>query len=317
MHFVSLLWPLLTSHSARPLGPASPFQALGETSPGKNDDLPRTIAGSTPLPLGRRSFAVSGPLAPVRSASYPVPVRRLTGSFHASFSACLTTNALRFPSVPCDQVPGGLSPPSHRPCRAHHKQSRRRPYGLRRPSTLRGALDRIRTCDLRLRRPTLYPTELRAQSFGVSRTFAGHHERVKRGRGWGARGAPGRQCRRGRQHRARGISRVLSPPKRGRTISLGPASPPASSDLPGTRTGRATPCPLFGLAPGGACRATSVTGRPVRSYRAVSPLPEPPRGGHRRSALCCAFRRRRKTAPGCYPAPCPVELGLSSGSLMT
>ena len=128
---------------------------------------------------------------------------------------------------------------------------------------------------------------------------------------------PGRQRRRGRHHRARGISRVLSPPKRGRTISLGPASPPASSDLPGTRTGRATPRPLFGLAPGGACRATSVTGRPVRSYRTVSPLPEPPRGGHRRSALCCAFRRRHQTAPGCYPAPCPVELGLSSGSLAT
>ena len=94
---------LLTSRSAgRPNSamPASPFQASGETSPGKNDDLPRTIAGSTPLPLGRRSFAVSGPLAPVRSASYPVPVRRLTGSFHASFSVRLTTNALRFPSVP-------------------------------------------------------------------------------------------------------------------------------------------------------------------------------------------------------------------------
>ena len=103
MHFVGLLWPLLTSRSAgRPNNamPASPFQASGETSPGKNDDLPRTIAGSTPLPLGRRSFAVSGPLAPVRSASYPVPVRRLTGSFHASFSVRLTTNALRFPSVP-------------------------------------------------------------------------------------------------------------------------------------------------------------------------------------------------------------------------
>ena len=102
MHFVGLLWPLLTSRSAgRPNSamPASPFQASGETSPGKNDDLPRTIAGSTPLPLGRRSFAVSGPLAPVRSASYPVPVRRLTGSFHASFSVRLTTNALRFPSV--------------------------------------------------------------------------------------------------------------------------------------------------------------------------------------------------------------------------
>ena len=102
--------------------PASPFQASGETSPGKNDDLPRTIAGSTPLPLGRRSFAVSGPLAPVRSASYPVPVRRLTGSFHASFSVRLTER-LALPFGPCDQVPGGLSPPSHRPCRAHHRES--------------------------------------------------------------------------------------------------------------------------------------------------------------------------------------------------
>ena len=30
---------------------------------------------------------------------------------------------------------------------------------------------------------------------------------------------------------------------------------------------------LFGLAPGGACRAASVAGRAVRSYRTVSPLP--------------------------------------------
>ena len=128
MHFVGLLWPLLTSRSAgRPNSamPASPFQASGETSPGKNDDLPRTIAGSTPLPLGRRSFAVSGPLAPVRSASYPVPVRRLTGSFHASFSVRLTRQRLALPlGSLLDQVPGGsFSPPSHRPCRAHHKKA--------------------------------------------------------------------------------------------------------------------------------------------------------------------------------------------------
>ena len=35
-----------------------------------------------------------------------------------------------------------------------------------------------------------------------------------------------------------------------------------------------------------------------------------PLGGHRRSALCGTFRRL--TPPGRYPAPCPVELGLSS-----
>jgi hypothetical protein len=32
--------------------------------------------------------------------------------------------------------------------------------------------------------------------------------------------------------------------------------------------------------------------------------------GHRRSTLCCTFRRL--TTPGRYPAPCPMELGLSS-----
>jgi hypothetical protein len=31
--------------------------------------------------------------------------------------------------------------------------------------------------------------------------------------------------------------------------------------------------PLFGFAPGGACRAATVAGRAVRSYRTLSPLP--------------------------------------------
>ena len=113
--------------------------------------------------------------------------------------------------------------------------------------------------------------------------------------------APACTCHAGAA-RARGISRVLSPPSseegRGRIISLGPASPQASSGLPGTRTGRATPRPLFGLAPGGACHAASVTGPPVRSYRTVSPLPEPrgkPEaiGGLLSVALSVAARSRR------------------------
>ena len=37
--------------------------------------------------------------------------------------------------------------------------------------------------------------------------------------------------------------------------------------------------PLFGLAPGGVCRAASVAGRAVRSYRTLSPLPVPRRSG--------------------------------------
>ena len=41
--------------------------------------------------------------------------------------------------------------------------------------------------------------------------------------------------------------------------------------------GAGHPSSLFGLAPSGVCHATSVTGRPVRSYRTVSPLPVPRR----------------------------------------
>jgi len=47
----------------------------------------------------------------------------------------------------------------------------------------------------------------------------------------------------------------------------------------------------------------------VRSYRTVSPLPQLLRAD-RRSVLCCTVRR--VAAPGCYPACCPWEFGLSS-----
>ncbi len=59
---------------------------------------------------------------------------------------------------------------------------------------------------------------------------------------------------------------------------------------------------LFGLAPGGVCRAAGVTASAVRSYRTVSPLPSPPVAGRsRRSVLCGTFPG---LAPaGRYPAP--------------
>ena len=65
--------------------------------------------------------------------------------------------------------------------------------------------------------------------------------------------------------------------------------------------------PLFGLAPGGVCQATTVSSPPVRSYRTLSPLPdsEGPWGQRpvRRSALCGTFQR---VAPSwCYQAPLP------------
>ncbi len=58
--------------------------------------------------------------------------------------------------------------------------------------------------------------------------------------------------------------------------------------------------PLFGLAPGGVCRAVPVAGNAVRSYRTLSPLLAGRTGG--RSALCGTFPR--VTSAGRYPAPC-------------
>ena len=77
--------------------------------------------------------------------------------------------------------------------------------------------------------------------------------------------------------KSRPLSRVLS----WTVIPLGCASPRSSSDLPGspmraTWCGRHAPrASLFGLAPGGVCRAADVAIRAVRSYRTISPLPAP------------------------------------------
>jgi hypothetical protein len=75
---------------------------------------------------------------------------------------------------------------------------------------------------------------------------------------------------------SRPLSRVLSRA----VIPLGCASPRTSSDLPGSPCGPHVTAlrpsaSLFGLAPGGVCRAESVATRAVRSYRTISPLPVP------------------------------------------
>ena len=54
----------------------------------------------------------------------------------------------------------------------------------------------------------------------------------------------------------------------------------------------------------------TVASRAVRSYRTLSPLPDPVYTGHRRFALCCTGRGL--APPRRYLAPCPVEPGLSS-----
>src|SRR5580704_3515482 len=84
-------------------------------------------------------------------------------------------------------------------------------------------------------------------------------------------------------------------------IPLGRRLPGASSNLPGrpdldtdpeaSALARKSSAPsLFGLAPGGVCRAADVAAGAVRSYRTVSPLPVPPVAGRsRRSVLCGTF----------------------------
>jgi len=87
---------------------------------------------------------------------------------------------------------------------------------------------------------------------------------------------------------------------------------------PGVVAERDTLLPLYAvLLQAGFTEPAPSPGPLVRSYRTVSPLPatHPPactgvRCARWRSALCCTFRGL--TPPGDYPAPCPVEFGLSS-----
>lgn len=118
--------------------------------------------------------------------------------------------------------------------------------------------------------------------------------------------------------RGAGRERMLGPrkpgsavrPKAAAAISLGASSRTPANDLP-EDLGAGSAILLFGLPPGGVCRAIPVFRDAVSSYLAVSPLPSllP---AVRRSDLC-------GTVPvladgGRYPPPCPWEPGLSSCS---
>jgi len=90
--------------------------------------------------------------------------------------------------------------------------------------------------------------------------------------------------------------------------------PPAPAAYPGVSAdGPSSPC--VALLPVGFAEPPGSPRVLVRSYRTVSPLPVRGRSGdrsrHRRSVLCGTFLRVAPT--GCYPAPCPVESGRSSG----
>jgi len=113
---------------------------------------------------------------------------------------------------------------------------------------------------------------------------------------------------------SRPVSRVLS----WAIIHLGPPSPTASSDLPGSPCGRGHPSqndestPLFGLAPGGVYRAAACY-QPrgaLLPHHFTLTQPSPWRAPARRYVFCATFLQ--VTLTGRYPAHCPTEFGLSS-----
>jgi hypothetical protein len=85
----------------------------------------------------------------------------------------------------------------------------------------------------------------------------------------------------------------VSVPFRAAVIHLRRPLLDGSSDLPGSRAGRAAPPPLFGLAPRGVCPAGRIAPAAVRSYRTISPLP---RVAAWRYIFCGTFRRAFRPA---------------------
>jgi hypothetical protein len=116
-----------------------------------------------------------------------------------------------------------------------------------------------------------------------------------------------------KEKRSRPISRVLS-----RTIiHLRYASPRTSSDLPGSTCGpharphprTRPPAPLFGLAPGGVCRAAECCHRRGALLPHPFTLTAPFAGG---LAVCFLLHFPWARAPQALPGALPWEPGLSS-----
>src|SRR5690606_10384540 len=134
-----LLRPLLTSRSAS----ASPFQAQGESSPGKNSVLRRTTAGFTPPEPRPSELRGSLPARPARrrlgsgscTSAHGFAPRFLPTVGHPS------AVAVRFDRD--GLLSAGLPPARQRPCWAHKRNAdRREPVGVLRCRPRRGALGR-------------------------------------------------------------------------------------------------------------------------------------------------------------------------------
>ena len=113
------------------------------------------------------------------------------------------------------------------------------------------------------------------------------------------------------------LDRSATPTNRPITGAVHPP-PSRRTDGRGSDENGQSPKGLHDLARGGVYRAPRVATRAVRSYRTLSPLPDPQTGiapGTRPSAVCFLWHcpsPRRDGAGGGYPPPCPDVLGLSS-----
>jgi len=125
-----LLCPLLTSasRSGRLAASSVPQVPRGDTmqiSWGKPRSLPRTPVGFTALALDGYGLCDFLPARPTSSASYPISVRRVAISLHASFRRSLAVPPLRFARA---SPPSGCTGDLH-PQAAGHAQHTGRPAG--------------------------------------------------------------------------------------------------------------------------------------------------------------------------------------------
>ena len=122
-----LLHPLLTSAprsgslAAASVRPVSRQDAV-QISRGKSRSLPRTPAGFTAMALDGYGLCDILPARPTLSASYPVAVRRVAISFHASFRRSLAVPPLRFTRA---SPPSGCTGDFHPQTAGHARRTHR------------------------------------------------------------------------------------------------------------------------------------------------------------------------------------------------
>ena len=122
-----LLRPLLTSAprsgslAAPSVRPVSRMDTA-QISRGKPRGLPRTPAGFTARPLMDMDFATSCPLVRPTLPRYPISVRQVAISFHASFRRSLAVPPLRFTRAP---PPSGCTGDFHPQTAGHARHTGR------------------------------------------------------------------------------------------------------------------------------------------------------------------------------------------------